>query len=377
MSEPNHPRVAVVMRTRDRQTLLRRALSSVAGQTFRDLVLVVVNDGGDRADVESCIATMPHDLQERVVMVHNPTSSGREAAMNDGLRAASSDLIVLHDDDDTWAPEFLERTVAYLDEHPASVGVATRTSVVFEAVDGDSITRTRTEVLAADRSQVTLVDILTSNFVPPISLLYRRSVHDQVGEYDGSLPVLADWHFLLRMLVTGPIGFIDGDPLAFWHHRETTEGALGNSVVAASSDHQRFDPLIRDQFLRDSIARSKDLGGPLLLAGLFDGHRKQLAVAHSESIRVAVHTDSKVENVNQALEQLSGSESERYDALAESLRALNAQAVSQNNRFAAQLEMLRSQVEQLHQLVYSQTPRQRARSYQRAGGRLLRRLGLR
>lgn len=40
------PRVSVIMRTKDRDVLLRRALSDVARQTFTDWGLVIVNDGG-------------------------------------------------------------------------------------------------------------------------------------------------------------------------------------------------------------------------------------------------------------------------------------------------------------------------------------------
>ena len=48
-------RVAVITRTMDRPMFLERALASVAKQTFRDYVHVVVNDGGDNDAVKSAI----------------------------------------------------------------------------------------------------------------------------------------------------------------------------------------------------------------------------------------------------------------------------------------------------------------------------------
>lgn len=48
-------RVAVITRTKDRKILLRRALESVCGQTFQDFMWVVVNDGGNREEVDRIV----------------------------------------------------------------------------------------------------------------------------------------------------------------------------------------------------------------------------------------------------------------------------------------------------------------------------------
>jgi glycosyltransferase involved in cell wall biosynthesis len=54
-----------------------------------------------------------------------------EAASNAGIAACDSDYIVIHDDDDSWCPDFLERTVAFLDgpEGARYGGVATHSHV--------------------------------------------------------------------------------------------------------------------------------------------------------------------------------------------------------------------------------------------------------
>ena len=188
--------------------------------------------------------------------------------MNTGVRASKSAYLAIHDDDDTWAPEFLERTASYL-QRTGELAVATRTEIVYEHVDDDAITVDRREVLAADKSAITLGELLRRNFAPPISLLDRREAHDEVGLYDETLPVLADWDFLLRMALHAEIGFIDGEPLAFWHHRETSTGAGANSVVADAADHKRYDKIIRDRYLRADIARV-GAGALLFEAALLD-----------------------------------------------------------------------------------------------------------
>jgi len=110
-----HARVAVIVRTKNRPLLLARALDSVLSQTYRDFTIVVVNDAGDVAPVQEQIDAVADRADGRILLVDNAVSRGREAAMNIGLAASSSTYVVIHDDDDAWAPTFLERTASHLD----------------------------------------------------------------------------------------------------------------------------------------------------------------------------------------------------------------------------------------------------------------------
>lgn len=263
-------RVAIVMRTKNRPLLLRRAIASVAAQRYTDYSLVIVNDAGEAGPVVELIEQAPQSVRDRIVFVDNKVSAGREGAMNVGIEAVDSEFIIIHDDDDTWAPGFLEATVAYLDEHPEAGGVNARTEVIFERIEGDSVVEERRDMLAADKHQVSFVDVMQHNYIVPIGFLYRRSVYDEVGPIDGSLPVLGDWEFTLRFLARYPIGFVDGAPLAFWHQRASATGDLGNSVVVEAGEHRDYDSIIRDDYLRRSLRGEGDLGTLLAMAAYFD-----------------------------------------------------------------------------------------------------------
>ena len=81
-----------------------------------------MNDGGDPAPVDSLIASRREAFGDRIRVIHNAASKGMEAASNVGLRAASGRYVVIHDDDDSWNPTFLEQTVAYLAKPPGPPG---------------------------------------------------------------------------------------------------------------------------------------------------------------------------------------------------------------------------------------------------------------
>ncbi len=258
------PSVAIIMRTRDRPVLLSRAIASVCAQTFADWHLVVVNDGGDAAATGDVIDGHRAELAGRVTVIGNSQPRGRAAALNQGIKASSSTYVAIHDDDDTWHPEFLARTAAHL-EATADAAVAVRTEIVWERIDGSEVTELEREIFCTDVHGFTLSDLLLHNRTVPISLLYRRTVHSKIGWYREDLPVTEDWELLLRLaLAEVTLGFIDGEPLAFWHQRREAEGTLANSIVAGHAEHRGTDQLVRDEALR-SYVREHGLGELLYL----------------------------------------------------------------------------------------------------------------
>ena len=362
MSTLPQAKVAIVTRTKNRPVLLRRALDSILSQTYRDYVVVVVNDAGDRRDVDDCVAAVAGRADGRIHVVHNETSDGREAAMNTGLRSAASEYVVIHDDDDTWSPEFLTRTVAHLDR-ASDGGVAVRTAVVYETVDGEQIHTLRQEVLASDMTDVTLFEMIRRNYAPPISLLYRREVHDVVGEYAVDLPVLADWDFNLRMLQRFDVGFIDGEPLAFWHHRENATGDLGNSVIADAQDHTSFDRTIRDRYLRDQLRENNTLGSLLYLTELLDRGDRLTLIRHEQNINLLHNINNLAAKFENDFDSRMHESNMIERTMAHELHEMNRNLVSQNNRFVAQIETLSERVQELEALVFAQTPRQRIKAW--------------
>ncbi|PPF82490.1 hypothetical protein C5E07_12315 [Pseudoclavibacter sp. RFBJ3] len=276
-------RVTVATRTKNRPLLLRRALDSVLSQTFADFELVVVNDAGDAEALDALLEPFLERAAGRLRVVTNVVSNGREAAMNDGFRDSDADYLVLHDDDDSWAPDFLQKTVDYLDAHAEDAGVATRTEVVFERVEGDTVIEESREVLADDAHAVTLIGTMRRSTVPPISFLFRRSAYLEVGEFDGSLPVLADWDFLLRLLTRHTVGFISGEPLAFWHQRLASLGPDGNSVVIAADEHSDYGTIIRDRYLRKALDGGGGIGPSLLVTSLFEDMERSSAESRRQA----------------------------------------------------------------------------------------------
>jgi glycosyltransferase involved in cell wall biosynthesis len=298
------PSVAIIMRTRDRPVLLSRAIGSVCAQTFPDWHLQVVNDGGDAAAVDEVIGGRAAELRGRVTVLHNEVSRGMEAASNLGIKASDSAYVAVHDDDDTWHPEFLARASSHLDV-TADAAVAVRTEIVWEHAEGSEITELSREIFCPDIRAFTLGDMLLHNRTVPISVLYRRSVHDEIGYFREDLAAVGDWEFWLRLAqTTHTLGFIDREPLAFWHQRRNAEGALANSMIAGHSEHVRLDQVLRDDALR-SYARVHGLGELLYLTKFVRHENDRLADILRETNRVLRLQGQRLDQLESAISDAS------------------------------------------------------------------------
>jgi len=174
---------------------------------------------------------------------------------------------VLHDDDDRWHPEFLARTVAWLDATTSDAAVAVPTEIVYEEKRGGAWVEVGRAPFWAGMQRISLTEMLSVNRAVPISVLYRRSIHDEIGWYDESLDAVEDWDLYLRILRHGGIGFLPGEALAFWTQRPDATGLDANSMFALTEAHAADDARVRDRALAEWIGREGD-GLPLYLAAL-------------------------------------------------------------------------------------------------------------
>lgn len=261
--------VGIIVRTKDRPHFLARALGSITAQTYADWEAFIVNDGGDPAGVLAVVDALPAEERAKVTIIDHPASLGRWPSANAGVNAGSTPYLVLHDDDDSWAPTFLESSTAYLDAHPLAPGVVSRIEIVWEEKQGERYVETGREIFQQQLSDPLLGSTLLFNRFVPIGFLYRRTLHDEVGLYDESLSVVGDWEFNLRVMSRWALTYLDGPPLAFWHQRPAAAGIDGNSVIGAGNDHEKYDALVRDAALRQYVGEN-GLGLVLYLTKFID-----------------------------------------------------------------------------------------------------------
>lgn len=114
------PQVSVLIATYNRPELLHRAISSVLMQDFRDLELVVIDDGSDMP-VDGIVASFG---DPRIRLVRNRVNQGAEGGDVAVLRKflkyyCEGEAFVYLCDDDYWLPcDLLSRQIATFAEYP-------------------------------------------------------------------------------------------------------------------------------------------------------------------------------------------------------------------------------------------------------------------
>lgn len=215
-------RVSVIIPLYNKEPYVRRALDSVAAQSFADFEVIVVDDGstdeGARA-VETFIKESRAGDRTRLIRQSN---AGPGAARNRGVAEARGELLAFLDADDEWLPDFLEEGVRSLDEH--GEGVATVTLGYFEHPSGvsrEAMWRARglgdgVLCLAPDTDAGRVVSALA--YMSPCTTVARAEVVRKWGgfyERDGCV-YAEDAHLWLKVLLNEAVAF-SMKPLARFH----------------------------------------------------------------------------------------------------------------------------------------------------------------
>ena len=117
------PSVSVVIASYNRAERLRRALDSVADQTFTDWECLVCDDGSTDGSVELVRERATRDSRFR--LIEGPRAGRPAVPRNRGVQAAAGTWVAFLDDDDHWHPQKLARQMAIAAAHSCE-GVSMR-----------------------------------------------------------------------------------------------------------------------------------------------------------------------------------------------------------------------------------------------------------
>ena len=265
-------RVSIVVRTYNRPRRLAEALESVARSTYRNVEVVLVNDGGQPPEVPD---RFPFELR-RVELDRN---RGRAAAAQVGVEAASGDCIGFLDDDDLLAPEHLESLTALL-SGDAEVAYSDAAVVSYEAGTGGWVECDRRLPYSRDFDRGIL---LLDNYIPFHTVLMTRAAIERAGPFDLQLPVFEDWDLLIRLSRSSNFVHLARTTCEYRHFLGGGGGAPGGHALGgAASERHDFQEL-----KARVLAKHADELDAAVLAGAVTGMRRD-AVLAGEAARLRI-----------------------------------------------------------------------------------------
>lgn len=184
------PDICVVVPTRDRPVLLRRAVEAILGQEYAGHIeCVIVFDQSEPHELD-----LPQRAGRSVTCLTNTRTPGLAGARNSGVVNTSAELVAFCDDDDEWLPGKVGAQVALLREHPDDAVVATGILVNYNGTDHER---------RAPERPLTHRDFLRDRWMevnPCTVMIRRRPLLEEIGLVDERIPggYGEDYEWLLR-----------------------------------------------------------------------------------------------------------------------------------------------------------------------------------
>jgi glycosyltransferase involved in cell wall biosynthesis len=187
----SQPLVSVIIPAYNAEKFIVRTLESVLSQTYKNIEVLVINDGSTDRTVE--IVESFAQKESRMRILHQP-NLGPSAARNCGIQSSKGEFIAFIDADDIWHKEKIQAQVECFQRSGRSVGLVYSWSMIIDE-SGSPLTG-----IAHQYSGNILAELIHSNFVGNgSSAMIRRSCLKEIGNFNVDLRGPEDWDMYLRV----------------------------------------------------------------------------------------------------------------------------------------------------------------------------------
>jgi glycosyltransferase involved in cell wall biosynthesis len=253
------PTVSINLCCYNSEQFLRETLASIAGQTWKDWELIIVNDGSTDGTEAIVLDFLRQGFPVKYICQEN---KGLGEARNRALVESSGRYIAFIDHDDLWLPPMLSEMVGFLDSHPSLV-LAFCDSEHFD--EQNRTIRTEFEPFPIDRidlrrGKVAKELVVKHCFIKPLSALARLEAIRLVGGVNENLCFAEDYDLWLRLGAIGDFGVMRKVLARYRRHSNQLTSRLGarkveEQLFAYISALRHFNKLDRAQVLFSVVAR--------------------------------------------------------------------------------------------------------------------------
>lgn len=189
--------VSVIIPTYNRCERLKQAIRSVLAQSGAIFELMIVDDGSTddtRSMIEKEFPQVTYSYQK---------NQGPSAARNAGIKKAKGQWIAFLDSDDVWLPLKLSAQLDFCKKHPSLLIHQT------EEIWMRNAKRVNPMIKHKKRAGWIFEDSLELCLISPSAVMIHRSLFDEVGLFNESLPACEDYDLWLRITSRFEVGLIE------------------------------------------------------------------------------------------------------------------------------------------------------------------------
>ena len=206
LSSSKPMRVSVIIPTYNREETIVGAVESVLAQGYKNLDVVVVDDGSTDETIHAL-----EGIKDRIKIV-SQENLGPSSARNRGVSESDGEIVAFLDSDDHWMSDKIQRQVALMERGaPDMACCVCNATVIGEdgVVIGDTFDFAGVQMGFDEGVWNNPQDMLSTRFLLFNQVVaIRREVFERVGGFNESLRILEDYEFALRLSAEGSWGVI-------------------------------------------------------------------------------------------------------------------------------------------------------------------------
>lgn len=210
------PLVSIIVPVYNGEAFIRQTLQSVLNQTYRDIEVIVVDDGSSDSSARLITEHFPD------IRIIKQSNKGAAAARNYGLNAARGVYVMSLDQDDVLRPDFIAKMAERLTKEGVFGVVANGFYIDNEGKRLRKIMKKR--VRGFDLKQMCIANPIAT----PSQVLMNRVRLLEIGGFDTELrgseggPVAEDWELWIRVLKTDRLVLVDEDLVSYRIHESNS-----------------------------------------------------------------------------------------------------------------------------------------------------------
>lgn len=204
------PKIAVIIPFRDTVKTLSRSVTSILNQTFKDIELILINDGSTDGSRE-----LVSEIKDNRIKIIDLPSSGTVAALNEGIFSSKANYIALLDPYDLARNDRLQIQYNFLENNESIDVVSSKVIYIQENPD-----RNIKSYIEWSNSVITNQDMYFKRFINSTilhsTIMFRKKLINTYGEFKyGKFP--EDYELFLRWMDNGVTFTKLTDELTEWH----------------------------------------------------------------------------------------------------------------------------------------------------------------
>lgn len=184
--------ISVLIPTYNVELYVEEAIRSVMGQTYRNIEIIIVDDGSTDGTISILNKLAKED--DRILIFKNTHNQKIVNTLNTAFEQARGEFIARMDGDDISLPQRLDMQLAYLEKKPSIALVGLNVIMIDEV--GKEIQK-ENYITGFDR----ILKAIPYASPIPHFWLARREIYEKVGKY--RIPTAEDYDFILRAVDLG------------------------------------------------------------------------------------------------------------------------------------------------------------------------------